>query len=398
MPWRAILARALLAAALAAATLLLYLGIGRFDLTGPELLPPLPAQPGPSTDWQMRGEVVPDGAGGVMLHNADPAGHAVLFQRLAVPAGISHLSLSARIRLDGVHGGRDLWHRARIILPTRPAGGDAASWRYDLPHTVVRRQGSSGWTPVEEVFRLPADSEVLVSVQLLHATGSFQVRDLSLRAAVEKAWFPPAAHLLALFWLLAAFWTVWPILGPMLTRLRRGRVEGRDLRIVAVLATAVAIATAALLPSEAKQHLRFLVPTFGTLTPQAAPAADRPAMAQTAPSAAPSSAPDFLAPQRLRWLAIDKGGHVAGFALLAFLACWASRGPARGRVPTLVAVAGGLIGLAALTEVWQVMAEDRGASRADVAINLLGLGLGALVWFGLRGLTGLWHSRIAGPR
>lgn len=397
MHWRAILARALPAAALAAATLVLYLGIGRFELTGPELLPPVPAESDLSTGWQSRGAVTPDGAGGVVLHNADPTGHAVLFHRLTVPAGTTHLALSARIRLEDVTGGRDLWHRARIILPSRPKGGDAASWRYDLPHTVVRRQGSVDWTPVEEVFRLPPGSEVLVSVQLLHATGSFQVRGLSLRAAVEKSWFPLTAHLLALLWLLAAFWTVWPVLGPMLGRLRRGRLEGRDLRIAAVLATAMAIATAALLSPEGKWQLRLLVPTFGTLAPQATPAGERPSTAPAVPAAAPA-APDFLAPQRLRWLAIDKGGHVAGFALLAFLACWASRGPARGRVPTLVAVAGGLVGLAALTEVWQVMAEDRGASRADVAINLFGLGLGTLLWFGLRGLSGLWNSRVAGSR
>jgi len=412
---RAVLARLALAVLLAAATLFLYLGVGRFALTGPELLPSPPGAAAPDGSeiqhggWRIRGDVGVQGAGHVHLRNGEPSGQASLFRLLPVPAGASHLALSAEIHLRDVVGGRDLWHRARIILPSRPAGGDVTSWRYDLPHTLVRRQGSADWTRVEEVFEIPPGSEVLVSLQLLHATGSFQVRDLSLRAAVEKPWFPPLQIALVLLWLAAAAWILWPVLRPILAALGQGRPSRQHLRVVAALAVALALVGGALLPADAKQQLRDLVPDirFGSATSDLSrgepPAAaeyrvedgqhPEPVTGPSQPVLAPSDSltPDFLAPHRLRWLIVDKGGHVAGFALLAFLACWAAAGSGGLAAWDRVALISALVGLAALTEVWQVMAMDRGASRDDVAINLVGLALGAMLWavpvLGLRFLS-----------
>src|SRR5690606_8411903 len=104
-----LLARVLAAAALAAATLLLYHGIGRFDLAGPELLPEAAALvargPDAAPGWQRDGRAVPDGADGLHLQNDDPRGKAVVYRALPVPPGASHLSLAAELRLQDVAGG-----------------------------------------------------------------------------------------------------------------------------------------------------------------------------------------------------------------------------------------------------------------------------------------------------
>ena len=407
-PARPLLLRALAAILLAAVTLLLYLGIGRFVENGAELLPPLDAS-GPG-GWQRSGEVLADGPGGVALQNADPAGAATLSALLPVPAGARFLSLSAEIRMTGVAGGRQLWESGRLILVSRDGpGGD---WHYDWPHTVVRDTGTRPWQTVSRAFLVPEGGEVRVGAQLLRATGRLWVRNLSLRRAEERPWFPPARQLLIALWVLGMAWILWPLARPVGRILRGRRPTWRQADRLAVLALVLAIAAAVLVPPAGKQAFRDLADAGWSLargwTGHAArpdgegaapaacgPAADgaadggagmrplRPGSPDTASGApAPGGRQDFVAPQQFRWLVTDKLGHFAGFALLAFLSLATVPGNGDRRrwlVPILA-----LPGFAALTEVWQVMATTRGASLADIAIDCAGLLAGALAWLGMR--------------
>ncbi|MFC3230918.1 VanZ family protein [Marinibaculum pumilum] len=415
LPARGLLLRALAAVLLAAVTLLLYLGIGRFVESGAELLPPLDASG--SGGWQRSGQVLANGPGGAALRNADPAGAATLSALLPVPPDARFLRLSAEIRMADVAGGRQLWESGRLILLSRDApGGD---WHYDWPHTVIRDTGTLPWQTVGRAFLVPAGGEVRVAAQLLRATGSLWVRNLSLRRADERHWFPPARQLLIALWVVGMAWILWPLARPVGQVLRGRRPTWRQAGRLAVLALVLAIAAAVLVPPAGKQAFRDLADAGWSLARDwtghaAPPAGDGAAPASCGPvedgaadgvagrrplqpgspgtagaAPAPDGRTDFVAPQQFRWLVADKLGHFAGFALLAFLSlATVPRDGDRRRwlLPILA-----LPGFAALTEVWQVMATTRGASLADVAIDCAGLLAGALAWLGMRLL--LWRLR-----
>lgn len=388
--------RGMAALLLAGITLLLYLGIGRFVPDGPDLLPPIAAGDAGS-GWTASGDVRLDGEDGVALSNGDPDSSAILAIRLPAPTGRRYLALAADLRLQDVVGGRQLWESGRLILVSRT--GAAGEWRYDLPHTVIRTTGSMAWRHVDRTFLVPDGSQIQVAVQLLRSTGRLWVRNLSLRPAAERAWFPLASTLLVLCWLLAAAWILWPLAAPIAATLRSRRLAAQPLRLLAVLLTLLAITAGVLVPPEGKQLVRGLagsawsagrsLVTSGSLATPAEQCALPPAGAvlpdlkpldpQSLAAGPPSPAPDqdFVSPHQMRWLMVDKLGHMAGFALLAFLSLWAARPLGRrGRLLLLAA----LPAFAGVTETWQVMATTRGASLADVAIDIAGLAIGALAW------------------
>ncbi|MBM3666190.1 MAG: hypothetical protein FJW90_01690 [Actinobacteria bacterium] len=93
------------------------------------------------------------------------------------------------------------------------------------------------------------------------------------------------------------------------------------------------------------------------------------------------SAQPFEGPELAPWeVAVRKLGHVAGYALLAFLWWWALLG--RVRRPLLAAVAISLA-YAVSDEYHQTFTESRNGSPLDVGIDAVGVGLASL-WISKR--------------
>ncbi len=373
--------RLLLAAGLTVATLLLYLGLGRYEVTGDERLANAALAVG-FEGWAVRGDVAAAAApSAATVRNPDRAGSAGLQQTLAGSGRDLYLSVSGEVRAEDVRRGTRGWQAARLILVARGADG---GWRFNLPHEVMRLSGSKDWTTYRRTLRLPAAEAYLFSAQLVQASGLIEVRNLSVREARVRPGFDSAAFVLAACWLAAGLW----ILAPLAARARGDGWSAAALLVVA----AIAIGTLASgeVRSVAREWLaaQLEIPTqiragpVAPAGPAAPPAAARPAGTGTL---LVTDGPNLF------WQAIDKSGHFTAYAALGFVLLGAALRRWPGRVP--VGTLAALFAFAAATEVLQLMSQDRGASLFDVGINAAGAATGLLA---------LWLVRRAfrwpGPR
>lgn len=270
-------------------------------------------------------------------------------QTLTAPSGQRLLFLSCEARTANVIPGTKRWETARVVLvPLSPEG----KARHDVPHMLASLHGTTPWTKFERIFRVPEENAaVSVVVQLLNASGTLEVRSISLRSAIENSANTRWRHALMLTWLIAGLWIAWPLLHSAHHNIGR----------TGILVIASIILVGVLMPASVKYAM-----TPSWLLPET----EEPGIFRA----------DFLqaaAPFRFELLPTElniyKLAHFLLFALIGYLLI--SRRPYG--VPISAQI--GIIGLFALaTESMQVLASGRGGNLSDVLIDLFGACCGLL--------------------
>ncbi|WGF86228.1 VanZ family protein [Marinivivus vitaminiproducens] len=326
----------------AALGLLLVLTFALFALVEP-LEPqgePLTATPAFAADldgWQKvgdHGRFETDALGGLRMSNDEPGTVVLVRRRLAVPEGATVLRASARVTAEAIVDGPEPWDAARLVLLGLDEHGQGV---YDRPHVFASPKGDRSAYEVERDFTMVGRvHDLLLVVELRNATGTITVDDLLIQPMREGAFFGTAHEAIEISW---GVWFLFLAFGLM-----RGVTHwsGR----LALLATGATMAVALMLPGE----VRTLV-----------------VLALEGPLAMSPLAPDDLA-------------HFVMFAGLALVLRLA-----RPNDPLWVQAVG-LSATAALTEVVQLFAVERGPSVADWVYDTTGIVLGLLLYETVRRL------------
>lgn len=224
--------------------------------------------------------------------------------------------------------------------------------RDDVPHALALLHGTTPWVRFEHVFRVPDENAaVSVVVQLLNASGTLEVRSISLRSAIENPAYSKWRHALMLAWLIAEVWIAWPLL----------RTAHREIGRTGILVIGSMILVGVLMPASVKHAM-----TPPWLQPERdAPGQFRADLLQAA------------VPLRLDLLPTElntyKLSHLLLFALIGYLLI-----PRRPYGMPIRAQIGMIALFALTTESMQVLASGRDASLSDVLINLFGACCGLL--------------------
>lgn len=193
--------------ALALATILTFRHLPRYELPGRSILTNGDFRAG-FTDWDIDGLISLDESeiGMAVLQNRD-AGHSVYLRRMVrLPPGRTSLRLAADVATDRVDGGEGPWETARVYLVERAADGRDL---WDRPHQLVGLIGSTSRQRYERVFEIPsAISEVVLGIELPHATGSLEIAALELDVLEEQPLFRLVATLLVCGWSLLFCWVM----------------------------------------------------------------------------------------------------------------------------------------------------------------------------------------------
>lgn len=152
--------------------------------------------------WQIRGPagaVTSDTAGMLQLTSHDAGTNVQIFQTLAAPKDSAMIRLSGLLSCQEVKAGRISWHMARLILNSLDKQG---KW---VPGFNVSTylSGTTEWQHAEHTIAVSEQTaEVRLAAQLNQTEGSLFVKNLSLRAVQEHAWYP---------WLKWSIITAWAI-------------------------------------------------------------------------------------------------------------------------------------------------------------------------------------------
>jgi len=270
-------------------------------------------------------------------------------QAVAIPSGQRLLFLSCEVRSTDVVSGTKPWQSARVVIVPLTSEGKA---RHDVPHVLALLHGTTPWARFAQVFRVPDENtEVAVVVQLLNASGTLDVRSVSLRFALENPAYTKWRYALVQAWLMVGLWIAWPLL----------RTARRDIGKAGVVVVCSVILVGILMPASVKDAM---TPSWLTHEREA----------QGPFRADLRVAPPFryaLLPSELN---IYKLAHLLLFAVIGYLLVF--------QRPYGIPISAqfGIIALFALaTESMQVLASGRNGSLSDVLIDLFGACCGLLV-------------------
>ncbi|MGF1563516.1 MAG: VanZ family protein [Geminicoccaceae bacterium] len=317
---------ALMALALMAATVMLFALVPRYGPVTPQLLTNPDFADG-LDGWEINGkaEGVSLNEGVLRLELDDPTELISVVQRLPMPTASRYLRIEGRLATQDVRRGKFGFLRAQIRVVGIDAEGQGL-WRY-VRHAEFFR-GTIPEQPFSFLFRLPAEAAtVQVGMVIPRSTGVLEVADLSLHAVDETTLFVLCKYGLIGLWALAGVLAVRLVL----------RDVGHGAMRVGLAALAVGGLAALLMPVELRQALSL-----------------------------------DLAPVRA-YLGVhqDVAGHFGLFFILAF-----SLRIARPRDWWIAQVLGLLL-LAAVSEVVQLFAVQRGPSFDDWLVDGLAVVLAA---------------------
>lgn len=335
---------------LALGTILFSVTCNRYEAVGENLLQN-PQFQNNFKGWLARLQDPVSASDGVLrLSNAvDNNNHSVaVAQTIILPPRQHLLFMSCEARGFNVAPGSKPWERARVIIVPLTTEGKP---RYDVPHTLTSLEGTTPWTKAEQIFRIPEENaKVSIIVQLLNASGTLEVRSLSVRSAFENRSYLKWQHILMFVWFVMGSWAVWPLFRA--AHRAAGRTE--------VLIAGCIILAAVLIPASIKYAI-----TPSWLLPEGETPA--PFRADLLPLTAP-----FRFELLPAHLDIYKFAHFLLFADIGYLLI-ARR--AYRIIP--IWMQSGMVTLFALTtESMQVLASGRGGSLGDVVIDMLGAGCG----------------------
>jgi VanZ family protein len=184
----------------------------RYQVVGDELLLNADFSQG-MTSWNIAGpkdsvQFLPSGT--AVLFSKEFASGIMLFQNIFNVKGATKLLVRGKYQVRDVIPGnpKNTWNRARIQISSYNEHG---RW---LPGAVVifSVTGSSSWQNFSQLFTTDATcDQVKFVLQLLHVTGTLQVKNLSIRQVVENSAYPYlqiislALMAIYLFWLLVPY-------------------------------------------------------------------------------------------------------------------------------------------------------------------------------------------------
>lgn len=346
-----LLSRLVILIVLLGATISFFQLYERYEPVGPELLMDRNFRHG-FTHWSRSGRGVAEIKGDktVVLRASEPSADVAVRQSLANPERYSLLRLSGELKAEDIHPGDRFWHRGRLVL----ASFDVEQRMMSVPHLVADLEGTRPWQTYRQVFRVPERvHEMRVGIQLIGASGTLLVRNLSLREVREREHYAVYRGIGVAIWTAALIW----IAIPYFSRLRL------DLPHLLMYVAIAGIFAGTLMPAELKMEIDSEIGT---------------AVSQVVQILKVDRKAEEVSVLRLVLdsLVISKLGHFLFFALLGFGVCWAY--PAKHRLVLL----SGLLSLALVSEVLQFFVENRLPRVADFIIDGAGIILG-MALFGL---------------
>jgi len=319
----------------------------RFELSGPELLID-PAFREGFAHWQRSGRghaQVKDGV--VSLRVGEAGAGAAVRQNISDPRRYQWLSLAGELRAVAIRRGEQFWHNGRLVLVSFNADRRMISG----PHVVAELEGTRSWQRFAAVFKVPGNVHSMrADIQLIGATGTLFARNLSLRAAHERADYPLYRAIGLTIWALGLAWLSWPLLA----RLRFDWAHGT------VCLALAGIFVGVLLPLEPKQSLDTAMTGLANGVLQVLH--EKIGCEQCSP-----------------WVSSSRPGHVVFFALLGFAVSWAFRQASYWQLLP------GLLLLASASEVLQFFVDGRLPLVNDFLDDAVGLLIGMGVFLLLRG-------------
>lgn len=302
-----------------------FLGLSRYDVSGPSI-----------------SVLGPDG---IALVNDDPAAIERRDFALNLPAAKGFIRISAVAEGFDIAPGPRPWQRGRIVFLRHDADARAL---WDIPHVLALLKGNPVRWTFSSVFRGDDRARTMSArIELLKATGTLKVYRLTATPMRESHGFRAVASALMAGWAALAIAVSWWTMG----RLR----QRRWLIGLAWLVGATALVLS-VLPAQTTSPARSVaVEAIDLVSSNTATEKER----EAAVSA--------------NMFSIAKSGHVVMFFLVGGFVALA-RGRSSGTAIVLIAV-----GFAGLCEMLQLFSPNRGASGFDLMLNMVSAGAGAVL-------------------
>ena len=114
------------------------------------------------------------------LASSKPGEMVLLYQPVALPAGVEALELTWRQRVTGLKPGKQAWFDARIMLEFKDAAGGKLTGAPGAPNT---RKSTDGWITRSTKFLVPADARTLEFMPALFQVeaGTFDLDEVVLQ-------------------------------------------------------------------------------------------------------------------------------------------------------------------------------------------------------------------------
>ncbi|HYM30670.1 MAG TPA: VanZ family protein [Candidatus Cybelea sp.] len=336
---RPVVIRLIAVIVLAAASLALYGFMPAYRDTGVTVL-----APGDFGAWSHDASTSANG-GALTIRNAD-TGRIVGAERRVKAPFARYVRLRAELRSSDVILGANAAQGGRLLLAAVDFAGHV---RWDLPHVLTQLKDSRDWAAYSAVFAVPeAAPELLLAAQLHRASGTLEMRNVSVIAVTPDRAFTLLSRSLLVLWIVCGLWILFPLAVS-------ARAEPASAGVILV---GVAILIATQMPDTDKTALLQIMRDVEH-------AVARP-FGGASVGATVASAP-VMHELALMWHGIDKLGHFLMHVLLGAVAWLAFRR----EHPVLVLVC--LLAFAGSTEVLQNFAIGRDPLLSDAAINAAGV-------------------------
>lgn len=165
-------------------------------------------------DWKRRGEnftVSEKEPGLISFANDKRDQYAHVARRFNDIGQYGFFRLSADIKTIDVKQGAKSWNCARVTLAPVDANGKKL---WGLPHKLFADTGTHEWSGYSKVFAtFDQVKDLILTIQLSHAPGEFQVKNIRLETVKEKLGFMIVKYLLLTLWVVTAIALFFTIAG-----------------------------------------------------------------------------------------------------------------------------------------------------------------------------------------
>ena len=320
-------------------------------------------------DWDTSPSGVSLRPGGIIELRAGAADAMTFARRRIADFGrFSFLFVEAEVRAANLGGGLRRTGLARLAVESFDAQGLPLLYRFK---ELAVLSPDTPWQRVQAVVTVGRETAFMrVAARLSLGTGTFQIRNLTIRGAEETSPFLTLRAALIALWAALGVWLVRPF---ALRALRGEKVVAFMLLAAGGIYLGVVISKPALLTIVAG----ITGPLAGIVAVELPPMA-QPMGAPPLPEPAPTAEAERAIVTLPDWFGVEKLGHIILFAVFAF--CAAAAFPGRTCAP-----AAGAAALVAITsEVLQVFGDARFPAALDLVWDGVGIGAGLALYYGWR--------------
>lgn len=312
------------------------------------------------TNWVVFGpesSITLDASGGIILFSDDPQQNIRLSQNVFNIEGGSLLEFTGEIKtIDVIPKDHNVsWQRARLHMSNFNNQGKWLSGA----NVIVALKGDTSWKKYSKILKVnPEAVQVRLSAQLLHCTGTFMIKSLSLHRAIEKPIYP---YLKATFLILLTLCFFW-LFVPYIFNSRR-----KILKILVMLVL-IMILIGVLFPK--KVFFKNVIAESDVYNQEL--------KAQPLSQVKKMTPVEHRIRKFLNLLPLPKVGHFILFLFLSFcMTAIAIKKYKKNLIMDIICFAG-------ITELMQVFIEGRTPLLMDFFLDIAGGGLGILVFFVLQ--------------